>query len=126
MKTFKILAILTLFSFQAQATGYVHNMFVAHKKLQTGKELVGEKFTAGKAKATVKYVNPAMHAKPAISDSRLSHKMTESLTLNERILEEGPASFFGADKQEVVDKSVVSRLVNVLRNVVYTFICIPR
>jgi hypothetical protein len=56
MKTIKLFILLLMISLQASATGYVHNMFVAHRKLQSGKECVTEKAIAKKVKPAMKAV----------------------------------------------------------------------
>jgi hypothetical protein len=123
MKTIKLLFIfLVLFSFQAEATGYVHNMFVAHRKLQACKEVVSEKVIVKKSKATLKLSKPAAHAKNSSFFNTSLAKTSESATLNERILEEGPASFFENEKNEDADDSVVTKLIGVFRNMIYAFI----
>ena len=120
MKTIKILFIFTLLSLHAGATGYVHNMFVAHKKLQAGKEV-------GIEKAVAKKAAPAMKVKQAQVKQASFFKtgqMSESVTLNERMLKEVPVSFFANEdeKEEESDESMVSKLVSAVRCVIYAFI----
>ncbi|KAA0990582.1 hypothetical protein [Dyadobacter aurulentus] len=124
MKTIKLLIFLALFSFQAGATGYVHNMFVAHRKLQSGKEVVSEKTTAKKVKSTVKIMKPAGQVKHSASffNASLTTQPSESVTLNERILEEGPASFFDSEKNEDSGKSMVHKLIGAFRCMLYAFV----
>ena len=128
MKTLKLLILLALFSLQAGATGYSHNMFVAHKKLQVGKECPSEKIIAKKAKVSkqVKYSVETKHAATIFFNTRFTDKMPEKITLNERILEEGPASFFESEQDSSSDDSVVTKLVSVVRCVVYAFIGSPK
>ncbi|MCE7062722.1 hypothetical protein [Dyadobacter sp. CY343] len=124
MKTIKLLIFLALFSFQAEATGYVHNMFVAHRKLQSGKEVVTEKIATRKVKSAIKISKPAVQAKHNASflNASLSTQVAESATLNERILEEGPASFFDSEKSENSDKSIVHKLIGAFRCMLYAFV----
>jgi hypothetical protein len=116
MKTLKVVLILILFSIQAGATGYSHNMFVAHKKLQAGKEVVQEKVAAKK----VKTLKPA--AKANVQVKQVQVLSDSEITLNERILEEGPAALFESDKTENEDQSIVSSLIGAFRSMIYTFI----
>jgi hypothetical protein len=124
MKTFKLLIlILTLFSFQAGATGYAHNMFVAHRKLQACKETVSEKVAVKKAKPAVKLSKQTAQVKQAsFVHLQLTSPVSETATLNERILEEGPISFFNGEKDEEGDESIVTKLVTMVRCVISSFI----
>lgn len=124
MKTFRILILLTLISLQASATGYVHNMFVAHRKLQSGKECVTEKTIAKKAKPVIKAVKAPVSVKQAglVKKTTASIPGTEMITLNARILEEGPAAFFESESEESEGESMVSKLISAVRCVIYTFI----
>ncbi|MCE6989187.1 hypothetical protein [Dyadobacter sp. CY323] len=121
MKTIKILFIFTLLSLHAGATGYVHNMFVAHKKLQAGKEIGIEKVVAKKAAPVMKVKNAQVKQASFFKNSQIS----ESITLNERMLKEGPVSFFTNEKEEESDESMVSKLVSVVRCVIYAFVGTP-
>lgn len=112
-------------SLQAGATGYVHNMFVAHRKLQSGKECVNEKVAARKVKPAVKVMKTPVQVKHAgvVKNARINMSGPDIVTLNARILEEGPAAFFESEpSEESGDESVVAKLVSVVRCVVYTFI----
>ncbi|MCF0072639.1 hypothetical protein LZD49_19315 [Dyadobacter sp. CY261] len=127
MKTLRIFIILILISLQASATGYVHNMFVAHRKLQSGKECVTEKTIAKKAKPAIKAmkaVKAPVQVKHAglIKNTSASMPASDIVTLNARILEVGPAAFFESEESENSDDSMVSKLVGVVRCVIYTFI----
>ena len=123
MKTIKILIFLALFSLQAEATGYVHNMFVAHRKLQSGKEVVNARIATKKVKAAVK-IKPVAQIKQNASffNASMNTHSSESATLNERILEEGPGSFFDIEKSENSDKSVVHKLIGAFRCMLYAFV----
>jgi hypothetical protein len=124
MKTIKIFILLVLFSLQAGASGYSHNMFVAHKKLQLGKECIrpNERIIARKAKASKVHIKlPAAVVKHQITESSFS-SVSDQITLNDRILEAGPVSFFTQDENENYDDSFVTRLVALVRSTVYTFI----
>lgn len=127
MKTIKIFTLLVLFSLQAGATGYSHNMFVAHKKLQAGKECVrsNEKVAAVKAKTPKKHV-VSVKQTPVSFTSQFSNKMTEEITLNERILEEGPGAFFQIEKEDDKQSAIVTKLVSMVRCVVYALIGSPK
>jgi hypothetical protein len=127
MKTIKIFTLLVLFSLQAGATGYSHNMFVAHKKLQAGKECVrsNEKIAAQKARASRKHVVNVKQA-PVSFTSQFTNKMAEEITLNERILEEGPGAFFQSEKEDDKQSAIVIKLVSMVRCVVYALIGSPK
>lgn len=123
MKTLRILILLIIISLQASATGYVHNMFVAHRKLQSGKECVTEKTVAKKVKPALKAKAPVQvrHA-GVIKNTSASIPGSEIVTLNARILEEGPAAFFEGESEESEGESMVTKLVSAVRCVIYTFI----
>jgi len=127
MKTIKIFIVLVLFSLQASATGYTHNMFVAHKKLQAGKE-----FRA--VKEHISRQNPAksvIHKTTIIQQSGLSAisytkdlatKMSRMVTLNERILEEAPVSIFEKEESCEINNSIATKLAGFLKDVMYTLL----
>lgn len=123
MKTLRILILLTIISLQASATGYVHNMFVAHRKLQSGKECVTEKAIARKAKPALKAKAPVQvkHA-GVIKNTSASAPGSQIMTLNARILEAGPAAFFENESEENEGESMVSKLVGAVKCVIFTFI----
>lgn len=123
MKTLRILLLLTIISLQASATGYVHNMFVAHRKLQSGKECVTEKTVARKAKPVLKAKAPVQvkHA-GLIKNTSAATPASEIMTLNARILEEGPAAFFESETEESEGESMLTKLVGAVRCVIFTFI----
>ena len=124
MKTIQLFILLVLFSFQAEASGYSHNMFVAHKKLQYGKECSNpnERIIAKKAKASKVHAKlPAAIGKQQAIESSFS-SFSDQITLNDRILEAGPASFFIEEENENYDKSFVNKLVAMIRSTIYTFI----
>jgi hypothetical protein len=121
MKTLRILILLIIISLQASATGYVHNMFVAHRKLQSGKECVTEKAIARKAKPTLKAKAP-VQVKHAGVVKNTSASASQTMTLNARILEQGPAAFFESESEENEGESMVSKLVGAVRCVIFTFI----
>jgi hypothetical protein len=123
MKTLKLFILLTLLSLQAGATGFTHNMFVAHKKLQTGKEshCVKEKKSAVKAiaqKPAVKQVSVVSENSAAIQ--HFTSQMNGVVTLNERILAEG-AAYFKSEEETDTDHSLVAELVQIVKRVVYAF-----
>jgi len=123
MKTLRIVILLLIISLQASATGYVHNMFVAHRKLQTGKECVTEKAVARKARPVLRAKAP-MQVKHAgvIKNTGASTQAAEITTLNARILEEGPAAFFESETEEREGESMVSKLVSAVKCVIFTFV----
>jgi hypothetical protein len=125
MKTIKLLTLLILFSLQAGATGYSHNMFVAHKKLQAGKEcnLVREKAVVTR-KSTPAKVQVKVSAKVEGSISRqISDKFSKAVTLNQRIVEQGPSALFMSDdEEEEVGTTIVSRLVGLVKGMITAFI----
>jgi hypothetical protein len=126
MKILKIFTLLVLFSLQAGATGYSHNMFVAHKKLQAGKECVrSNEVTTGKVKASRKNVVIAPQASVSFT-SQFTNKLTEEVTLNERILAEGPGAFFQNEKNDDKQSVIVSKLVSFVRCVMFAFIGSPK
>lgn len=126
MNTIRLLILLTLFSLQASATGYVHNMFVAHRKLQSGKECVTEKVVAKKVKPVIKAAKAPVHAKHAviIKKAGMGGQASGIVTLNARILEEGPAALFEEETTESSEDSVVTKLVSAIR--CFVFACIPK
>jgi len=127
MKIVKLLIVLILFSLQVNATGYSHNMFVAHKKLQTGKEYreVKERVTRqSPAKTVVNKTVIIQSGQSAISytksiATKVSNKM---VTLNERVLEEGPKSFFETEEEEKINHSIATKLAGLIKDIIYTFI----
>lgn len=122
MKTLRIVILLVIISLQAGATGYVHNMFVAHRKLQSGKECVTERTVARKAKPVMKAAKAPVQVKHAKVIKSASMPGSEIMTLNARILEEGPAAFFESESEESEGDSMVTKLVSAVRCVIATFI----
>ncbi|MCF2445771.1 hypothetical protein L0657_17555 [Dyadobacter sp. CY345] len=124
MKTIKLLIVLVLFSLQASATGYSHNMFVAHKKLQAGKEFraVKEHISRQSPAKTVVHKTTVIQQSglSAISYTKdLATKMSHMVTLNERILEEAPVSFFEKEETVEINNSIASRLAGFIKDVLY-------
>jgi len=126
MKTFKILTLLVLFSLKAGATGYSHNMFVAHKKLQAGKECTqpSERIVAKKAKPSPAVKHHASVKRVTAFTAQFASN-TEATTLNERILEAGPSSFFSNEENSDSDDSIVTKLISFVRCTIYAFIGLP-
>lgn len=122
MKTLRIIILLTIISLQASATGYVHNMFVAHRKLQSGKECVTEKTVARKAKPVLKAKAPVQVKHAGLIKNTSAAPASEIMTLNARILEEGPAAFFENETEESEGESMLTKLVSAVRCVIFTFI----
>jgi hypothetical protein len=130
MKIVKLLIVLILFSLQVHATGYSHNMFVAHKKLQAGKEYREVKERVAKQSPSKTVVNKTViiqSGQSAISytksiATKVSNKM---VTLNERILEEGPESFFETEEEKKINNTIATKLAGLIKDVIYTFIGSP-
>jgi len=129
MKIIKLITLLILFSLQAGATGYSHNMFVAHKKLQAGKECktLNEQVTAKKTGSVKAQVKVSPSARPQSDDSftrQFANKLSGMVTLNQRVLEQGPASFFETeeDDEQEAGESVVSKLAVTVKSLVFAFI----
>jgi hypothetical protein len=125
MKTIKLLIVLFLFSLQVNATGYSHNMFVAHKKLQAGKENrdVKERVTRhAPAKTVVNKTVIIQSGQSAISYTKnFATKVGNMVTLNERVIEEGPASFFKTEEEKEINNSIATKLAGVIKQVIYAF-----
>ena len=121
MKFIKLFTLLVLFSLQAEATGYSHNMFVAHKKLQAGKEnRIANDQALNKKAAKVKV---AVSRQPEVSFTQeFAKKLSGVVTLNQRIVEEGPSSLFSAEEEKENDNSIVSKLASAMKGLVYAFI----
>lgn len=127
MKTIKLLIVLVLFSLQASATGYAHNMFVAHKKLQAGKEIHAVKEQASKQGPAKSVVNKTtvIHQSglSAITYTKdLATKMSRVVTLNERILEEAPMSIFEKEQAREMNNSIATKLAILIKDVFYAFL----
>ncbi|MCE7042052.1 hypothetical protein [Dyadobacter sp. CY312] len=125
MKTIKLLTLLVLFSIQAGATGYSHNMFVAHKKLQAGKErnVVREHDVVTRKTSPVKVqIKVSAKAEGSIT-KQISDKFSKAVTLNQRIVEQGPSSLFVSDdEEEEAGNTIVSRLVGLVKGMVFAFV----
>lgn len=125
MKTIKLFTLLILFSLQAGATGFSHNMFVAHKKLQAGKEknVVCEQVQANKPEKAVVNTKVAVKAKKEVSfTQQISNKLSGMVTLNQRVVEQGPSSFFTSDEEEETQSSLVSKLIGLVKVAVFSFL----
>ncbi len=130
MKTIKLFIVLVLFSLQASATGYSHNMFVAHKKLQAGKEFRSVKEHVSKHAPAKTVINKSaviqLTGESAISYTKdLATKMGRMVTLNERILEEAPASLFENEENCERNNSIATKLAGLIKEVIYAFIGSP-
>ncbi|MCE7068253.1 hypothetical protein [Dyadobacter sp. CY326] len=129
MKTIKIFTLLVLLSLQAGATGYSHNMFVAHKKLQAGKECIqpSERIVAKKAakhSKMIKYRAASVKPVAAAYSTDFANEF-EKVTLNERIREATPSSFFSNEDDSDAGESIVTKLIAFVRCTIYTFIGLP-
>lgn len=129
MKTIKLLIVLFLFSLQVNATGYSHNMFVAHKKLQAGKEYREVKERVAKqtpAKTVVNKTVIIQSGQSAISYTKnLATKVSNMVTLNERILEEGPVALFETEEDKEINNSIATKLAGLIKQVIYAFVGSP-
>jgi len=130
MKTIKLFIVLILISLQASATGYSHNMFVAHKKLQAGKEFhtVKEHVSKQSPAKTVVHKTAVIQqtGESAISYTKsFATKMSSMVTLNDRILEEGPVSFFKDQEKCEINNSIATKLAGFIREVIYAFVGSP-
>lgn len=124
MRTLKLLILLLAFSIHANASGYAHNMFVAHKKLKEGKEAHWAKITPAlrqitSGKAEITKVSVISEGKAAVQN--LAAKMSDMVTLNERIVAEAPYYVFRNEDDKESDDSIITRLVGVVKNMVYSF-----
>jgi len=63
---------------------------------------------------------------PVSFTSQFTNKMAEEITLNERILEEGPGAFFQSEKEDDKQSAIVTKLVSMVRCVIYAFIGSPK
>lgn len=126
MKTIKLLTLLVLFSLQAGATGYSHNMFVAHKKLQAGKECNKTQSQPTTRKVTISKIQSKISAVAKSNASitvQLSDKFSEAVTLNQRILQQDPSSLFVTPvDEEKMDTSIVSQIVVLIKGAVFAFL----
>ncbi len=125
MKTLKLLLILFLFSLRANATGYAHNMFVAHQKLKTGKEAHVVKTKPAPKQAVRAKVETFRAVSLKENKSAVQHiasSVCDMATLNDRILYEGPYFLFEKENNsKETDESIVSKLVGVVKAMVLTF-----
>jgi len=96
-------------------------MFVAHKKLQAGKEnRIANDQALNKKAAKVKV---AVSRQPEVSFTQeFAKKLSGVVTLNQRIVEEGPSSLFSAEEEKENDNSIVSKLASAMKGLVYAFI----
>ncbi len=125
MKIIKLLTLFILVSLQVGATGYSHNMFVAHKKLQAGKDrtTVGERQAAQKPVAVK--VQPTISAKIEKSLSQqISDKFSKAVTLNQLTVEQGPSTLFvpGNEDEEEGSPSLITDFIKLLKGAVFAFI----
>ncbi|MCF0059357.1 hypothetical protein [Dyadobacter sp. CY356] len=126
MKTIKLLIVLFLFSLQVNATGYSHNMFVAHKKLQAGKEYREVKERVAKQVPAKSVVNKTVIIQSSntavLYTKNFANKVSSMVTLNERMLEEGPAAFFESEEDEKSNNSIATKLAGLIKQVIYAFV----
>jgi len=128
MKIIKLITLLVLFSMHAGATGYSHNMFVAHKKLQAGKEskTLNEQVISRKATSSKVQVKAAPSAGCQSENSftrQVANKLSGMVTLNQRVLEQGPSSFFQvADDEHESGDTIAGKLAVTVKGLVYVFI----
>ncbi|GLU51093.1 hypothetical protein Dfri01_05540 [Dyadobacter frigoris] len=104
-------------------------MFVAHKKLQAGKEYHEVKERVAKqtpAKTVVNKTVIIQSGQSAISYTKnLAAKVSNMVTLNERILEEGPVSFFETEEHEEINNSIATKLAGLIKQVIYAVVGSP-
>ncbi|PWJ55255.1 hypothetical protein CLV98_11424 [Dyadobacter jejuensis] len=107
-------------SLQAQATGYAHNMFVAHKKLQTVKEAPSASKKEPKATSVARVKKPVKPAQASLVGSdEWSDKMQGYRTLNQRILHETRLSFFESEEEESsTTKTIISALIDGVKRMI--------
>lgn len=127
MKIIKLFTLLVLFSLQAGATGYSHNMFVAHKKLQAGKEVRitnDHQVTVRKeGSSKVHSKHASVPRKPEASFTQeVANKLSGMVTLNQNVLKETPSSLFSTEDEKESENSIVTKLVSVVKGIVYAFI----
>ncbi|REA60474.1 hypothetical protein DSL64_15305 [Dyadobacter luteus] len=125
MRTIKLFTLLILFSLQAGATGFSHNMFVAHKKLQAGKEknIVCDQVQASKPEKAVVHTKAAVKAKKEVSfTQQIGNKLSGMVTLNQRVVEQGPSALFASDEEEETQSSIVSKLIGLVKGAVFSFL----
>jgi hypothetical protein len=119
MKAIKLFTLFILFSLQARATGYSHNMFVAHKKLQAVREkCVSTEHVNNKSE------KPAMHLKSVGRSfkQQVSHKLSGVVTLNQGTVNRESATFFISDKQEDTQNSLVAKFVGLVKVMMFSFL----
>ena len=126
MKFIKLFTLLILLSLQAGATGYSHNMFVAHKKLQAGKEcrITNDQIAVKKAASSKIHVKEAsVPRKPEFSFTQeLANKLSRIVTLNEKVVEKESTSLFSIEDEKASDDSIVTKLITVVKGIVYAFV----
>ena len=127
MKIIKLITLLVLFSLHAGATGYSHNMFVAHKKLQAGKEskTLNEQTISKKAissKVQIKATPSASGQAESSFTRQVANKLSGMVTLNQRVLEQGPSSFFQAEDDQENEDTIAGKLAVTVKGLVYAFV----
>jgi len=127
MKIIKLITLLVLFSLHAGATGYSHNMFVAHKKLQAGKEskALTEQTISKKAISTKVQIKATPSAGGQAESSftrQVANKLSGMVTLNQRVLEQGPSSFFQAEDDQENEDTIAGKLAVTVKGLVYAFV----
>ena len=126
MKFIKLFTLLVLFSLQAGATGYSHNMFVAHKKLQAGKEcrIANDQIAVKKAASSKTHVKHAsVPRQPEFSFTQeVANKLSGIVTLNQKAVENESASLFLTEDEKESDDSIVTKLITVVKGIVYAFV----
>jgi hypothetical protein len=123
MKTLKVLFFLLIVGVQANATGYAHNMFVAHQKLRTGKECV-VKVKSSTRKPQFQESNLRKGPVMILSQSpvqQIAEKVTAIATLNERILDESPKFLFANDQEKESEESLVAMLIGMVKSTLCAF-----
>ncbi len=119
MKVLKTILFLLILSLQANASGYTHNMFVAHKKLQTFTE--PQVVSVKQVKQIVKIQTKEMQANKSIPE-QLSEQLVGFYTLNQRILQESRISFFSSEEERYGGNTIVGSFINSLQKMVFLFL----
>lgn len=122
MKVFKILFVLFLFSLQANATGYAHNMFVAQKKLNNKKEAFVDKPAVSQL-AKPKQEQVKAQKQLASPINTISLQLTDVLSAHSPTFEQSAVVLLDEKKCcNSLSTSMVSRVASFLKDSIYAFI----
>ncbi len=123
MKIFKSILFLLFISFQADASGYTHNMFVAHKKMQAVSETLTESVKPLEEETKDK---TQMNPNTISIAEQLSDQLAGFSTLNQRILNESRISFFDSEEEESTGNTIIGALINSLQKMVFMLLGIRK